>query len=124
GTLNFNSVVEDSYMDIIGYAVIPVDNCIGDDFVERFRWVLNLFQTLLAHAFYLLNLFDGDTHCFLNLVVQASLYRNGDETQHIAESVFFLRLIAIHLDSTPLRQYGLWFVSEQKQSCYHRHLID
>src|SRR5689334_9068225 len=102
--LNFNSVLEDADVHIVGNAVISMYYRVRDNFVQGLGRVLNALKALRAEAFDLLDLFDGDFDGSFDLIVKASLDGNRDEAQYVAKTGLFMRLIAVHFNAASFRQ--------------------
>src|SRR5437879_1753432 len=112
--LNLNSIIKYSNVHVIGDAVVAVNDGVSDDLVQRFPRILDLFKAVVAHPRNAFRDFDSHANGLLDLLVEAPFDRDRVEPQHIPETFSLSGLVAIHLDSTPLWEWSLWFFCEEQ----------
>ena len=85
--LYFDSIVEDSDMYVISDAIVPMDDCVSDDFMKSFRRVMNILQLLSSENFH----FFDDPFCLgngsVNLVVGIALDRQWIKGQRLSSAL-------------------------------------
>ena len=70
GALNFNAIIENSNVNIVSDAIVPMDNSVSDDFMERLRGILDVFEFRTSpHFRNLLNKLSGERYGSGNLFV-------------------------------------------------------
>ena len=107
GTLNLYTIIKNSDVNVICNAVIPVQNCVCYNFMQRFIRIFNIFQGICAEPLDFLNNRSGLSDSIVNLKVRMTLHRYRGESQRIPTALNALCSVTVYFYPAPFRQKRL-----------------